>query len=229
MIRGKAFLPEKIIEVLQPYISESRVERLGDVVDGRTRSLVTVVEGISNYGNVSAVMRTAEALGFFEVHVITGAQPYKHSRRTSQGAEKWLDVQVWEKPEDCIEALRKRGFRVAVTDAGPDSVPLSALDFTRPTAIILGNEVDGVSATVRERADVVCRIDMNGFVESYNISVAAALILYHGYQNRIEVLGRNGDLSSDEHRVLTAQYYLRAIQHAEEILLEEHRRSLRDT
>lgn len=225
MIGSKPFAPEKIVELLRPYISMERASRLRDVVDRRTRSVVTVVEGVANYGNVSAVMRTAEALGFFEVHVIAGDQPYKQSRRTSQGAEKWLDLNVWERSLDCITSLRRRGYGIAVTDSGSDVLPLSRVDFARPTAIVFGNEVDGVSPELRASADVVCRIDMNGFVESYNISVAAALVLYQAYRDRLAKLGQNGDLSETERQILEARYYLRAIQHAEHILAESVRRS----
>jgi tRNA (guanosine-2'-O-)-methyltransferase len=225
MIRGMPFSPGKIVEVLGPYISDERAGRLREVVKSRTRSVVTVVEGIANYGNVSAVMRTAEGLGFFEIHIIADRQPYKHSRRTSQGAEKWMDVGLWDNSQACVGDLRKRGYHVAVTDSSPESMPLSEIDFTRPTAVVFGNEVDGVSTDVRKQADVVCRIDINGFVESYNISVAAALVLYHAYGQRLNRLGGNGDLSASEQTVLVAQYFLQAVQHAEQILLEDARRA----
>ncbi len=225
VIRGQAFLPSKICEFLEPYLSEERRDRVRTVVEGRTRSVVSVIEGITNYGNVSAVMRTAEGLGFFEVHVVTGDQPYRHSRRTSQGAEKWLDVRQWDGTADCLKSLRGRGYRIVATDAGPDSIPATEVDFSGKTALVLGNESDGVSAAARQEADVICRVDMHGFVESYNISVAAALLLYHAYSVRVAPLGCNGDLSDHERCVLEATYYLRAIARSEEILLEEARRA----
>lgn len=225
MIRDRLFEPEKISDVLSQYLSEERAEKLRTVVDARTRSVATVVEGVSNYGNVSAVMRTAEALGFLEVHVVTGDQPYKHSRRTSQGAEKWLDIRVWDEPAACIADLRGRGYQIALTDAGSDSEPLSAVDFGRKTAVVLGNELEGVSPAMRAHADIVCRIDLKGFVESYNISVAAALILYHAYSARVRDLGKNGDLPTGEKAMLEAQYRLRAVQRAPEVVLEHVRRS----
>jgi tRNA (guanosine-2'-O-)-methyltransferase len=228
MIRGKPWAPEKIVELLTPFISDERAARIREVVDQRTRAVVTIVEGVANHGNVSAVMRTAEALGFFEVHVITGDQRYKHSRRTSQGAEKWLDLKSWEGGIECIGDLKKRGYRIAVTDSGPDAISICEVDFAKPTAIILGNELDGVSASLKDGADVTCRVDMNGFVESYNISVAAALALYQAYRHRVEKLGKNGDLSPSERRVLEARYYLRAVQNAEAIVLESSRRTALD-
>ena len=168
MIRGESFAPEKIVELLSPFISDDRAARINEVVDQRSRAIVTVVEGVVNYGNASAVMRTAEALGFFEFHVIAGDQPYKQSRRTSQGAEKWLDLRVWNNTAGCIRALKDRGYRIAVTESGPDAVSVSELDFTQSTAIVFGNEVEGVSKELRESADVICRVDMQGFVESFN-------------------------------------------------------------
>ncbi|MDX1741901.1 MAG: RNA methyltransferase, partial [Rhodothermales bacterium] len=228
VIRGESFAPEKIVELLSPFISDDRAARIHEVVGQRSRSIVTVVEGVVNYGNASAVMRTAEALGFFEFHVIAGDQPYKQSRRTSQGAEKWLDLRVWDDTAGCIRALKDRGYRIAVTESGPDAVSVSELDFTQATAIVFGNEVEGVSKELRESADVTCRVDMQGFVESFNISVAAALVLYQAFQDRTGRLGRNGDLSSPERRSLEAHYLIRAVQNAEAIVLESHRRTAAD-
>ena len=97
--------------------------------------------------------------------------------RCSAGAEKWLDLQVHQSTEDCIAALRARGFRVAVARAGPGAVPASDVDWTVPTAFIMGNEARGVSEAAQAAADFGVCIPMVGFAESLNVSVAAALLM----------------------------------------------------
>ncbi|MDA0378951.1 MAG: hypothetical protein O2899_05620 [Bacteroidetes bacterium] len=88
--------PQTVIEALSPHLSEERCRRIERVLDGRTFDIACVVEGVANSGNVSAVMRTAEAFGFQPFHIVRGEAPLKYSRRTTKGAQKWLDVTRWE-------------------------------------------------------------------------------------------------------------------------------------
>lgn len=210
--------PGEVIDILGPVLSEERRTRIENVIQGRTRTVATVVEGVVNTGNVSAVMRTAEALGFQSFHVISGDNPFKHSVRTTQGAQKWLDVYRWSDAVSCVNALKSDGYEIIVTHLGPDSEPLDALDFTRKTALIFGNELSGVSEEIVGLADRSVIIPSTGFVRSFNISVAAAIALHHAFRARETQLGQSGDLTNEEKERLTAEFYMRAVAHAEAIL-----------
>lgn len=225
LVRGLPVAPAKVIEILQPYLTSDRTDRIISVVQSRTKTVIPVVEGAANTGNVGAVMRTAEGLGFDEFHVIATDQKYKRSGRSSRGAAKWLDVRTWKAVPECVHHLRRRGYRILATTVAPGSSRLDEVDFTRKTALILGNEAEGVSEAVLSMADGAVRADLTGFVESYNISVAAAIVLHHAYRQRVNRLGSNGDLKSQEARLLTAEYYLRAVQNGDRIVTEELRRS----
>lgn len=203
---------------LAPFLSAERRERIEAVLDERTYAVATVVEGLANSGNVSAVMRTAEALGFQRFDVVTGAAPYKHSRRTTQGAQKWLDVHVWETPRDCVLALREAGYRIVVTHLDDTALPVERFDFTRKTALVLGNELNGISPAMLELSDARCVVPMAGFAQSFNISVAAALVLYQARRDRIARLGRSGDLTPTERERLQADFTVRALRNARAIL-----------
>ena len=113
MRAGLMRTPEQIIEVLDAHLTDARTERIEAALDGRTRNLVVVVEGMVDTGNIAAVMRTSDGFGVQEVHTIDTAGSYKHSKRTSQGAEKWLDRFRWRSVDDCVAALRRSGRRVA--------------------------------------------------------------------------------------------------------------------
>ncbi len=213
---------EDVLAYLDPMVSEARQRRIAEVVAQRTYTVVPVVEGLYDSGNVSAVMRTAEGLGFQGFNVIESGDEFQESSRVTQGADKWLDVERWPSAAACVGALKARGYRIAVTHLEA-AVPLAELNFTEPTALVFGNEAEGISEEMLVLADVRCVIPMVGFVQSFNISVAAALALAHAYQDRMQRQGVHGDLSAEERRVLTASFFVRSVQYAEMILERKHR------
>ena len=222
-IDGHRVAPDQVIEILAPVLTDDRRDRIDTVISGRTYQVCTVVEGLANVGNVSAVMRTAEGLGFQPFHVISGEARLKYSKRTTQGAHKWLDVWSWDDPASCCEHLRRTGYRIVVTHLDHAAVPVDEIDFTRPVAVVLGNELNGVTETMLSEADATCVIPSPGFVQSYNISVAAAMTLYRAYAQRVERLGASGDLSEEDRLRLRADFYMRSVRNAEGVL----RRALR--
>ena len=215
-VGGRRLAPAEVIQQLRAHLTARRRGRIAEVVAGRTKRLVPVVEGLVNTGNVSAVMRSAEALGCQALHVVRGEgeQRFKRSKRTSQGAQKWLDLVRWDGAEACAAYFRERGVQVVATALAPGAVPLSEIDFSRPTALVFGNEEGGVSRAMREAADAACVIPLPGFTESFNVSVAAAVALYRARWAQ----GFAGDLSEAERERLTARFYLRSVTGAEQIL-----------
>ena len=221
-IGGHRYAAAEIIEGLTPYLTPERREKIDRVVAARTYSIVPVLEGLYDRGNVSAVLRSAEALGYQAVHLVELSEKFKKANRVTQGAEKWLDIRSWERTADCLEHLRARGYRILAAHV-EDAQPITEISFAEPTALFFGNEREGLTAEVLEEADAHVVVPMAGFTQSYNISVAAALALYHIYRDRTERLGAHGDLSEDERRCLTASYYLRCVDYAENVLLKAFR------
>jgi tRNA (guanosine-2'-O-)-methyltransferase len=217
-VRGHSFGAQEILRVLRPYISDVRAARIDEVLRARTRSIVPVVEGAANLGNIGAVMRTAEAFGLLDFHVILSEAHYKRSSRTTQGADKWIDVFSWSTSDECVDYLRRHGYRLLATGMGKSVRAIDEVDFTKPTAIVFGNEVGGLSSVMREAADEECSIPMLGFVESLNISVAAAICLEKARTARFGGPRGPGDLSDVESERLRAAYYLRSVRHAESLL-----------
>lgn len=214
--------PGLIIDSLGEFISERRKARIEEVIANRTYSVVPVVEGAINRGNVSAIVRSAEAFGFQSVHVVSGEEPFKNSARTSQGAEKWLDIYDWQSAEACIDNLKARGYFVAVTALSDDAVPVDELLFRKKVAMVFGNEAAGVSDYMIDASDAVVKIPMNGFVDSFNISVAAALCMYQAHNARVKYFGRSGDLTKDQLELLRAKFYYLSVQNAAKILERQH-------
>ncbi len=216
-IGGRAFTAQAITEALSRYISDSRRARIEKVVGGRSFSIVPVLDGLYDRGNVSAVLRTAEALGFQAVHIVESSGRFKEANRVTQGAEKWLDIRIWPDSPSCVADLREKGYRIVATSL-EEATPIEQVDFSTPAAIFFGNEREGVSPEVLEQADARIVVPMPGFSRSFNISVAAALSLYHIYSERQRLLGGHADLTESERAALTASFYLRSVESSAKIL-----------
>lgn len=202
----------EVAQMLGPFISEPRRAKIEAVLRERTCTVATVCEGIYDKGNVSAVMRSAESMGFQQMHVIHTQKRFKVANRVSMGSDKWLDIANWRQTEACVERLKAQGYRIVATHLDETAVPIDELDFTQPTALVFGNEHAGISEEMIALSDVRCIIPMRGFAQSFNISVAAAVSLYHVAQDRIRRQGYHGDLSEEELERLRASYYMRALQ-----------------
>lgn len=228
-IGGHTVLAKDVVEILRPFIRAERRQTIETVLKQRTFNLATVCENIYDIGNVFAVMRSAESLGAAPLHVIHGEEQKRQTNRISMGSDKWLDITDWDDPIQCINHLKASGYQIVATHLDETAVPLAEIDFTFPTALVFGNERDGVSRQMLEHCDARCAIPMSGFAQSFNISVAAALGLYHARHQRMERLGKHGDLSEDELIRLRASYYIRALKTPERLIMAHaHRHGLKD-
>jgi len=210
--------PDNVITLLGPRISESRRASIDDVLTGRTDNLTVVVEGMVDLGNVSAVMRSADGFGVQSFHAIDTADVYKRSRRTTRGTDKWLDRYRWDDPESCFAHLRDAGYNIVITEP-EDGTPLYETDLSDRVALVFGNELDGVSDVARRFADVTVTIPMLGFGESFNISVAASVILSEAVRQRTERFGTSGDLGDETMQRIRAVWYMKSVREAR-LLLE---------
>ncbi|MBA0685772.1 hypothetical protein Goari_013419 [Gossypium aridum] len=126
----------EVIEAVAPALMEERKERLKRVVRNRSYSVCLVVEGLCDFGNVSATFRSADALGLQSVHVLVQDEiqsinccpniiclsRYRENRHVSMGAEKWLDIELWNSPKECFKVLKSCGYRIATTHVGMDAM-----------------------------------------------------------------------------------------------------------
>nr|XP_043616586.1 tRNA (guanosine(18)-2'-O)-methyltransferase [Erigeron canadensis] len=209
---GDTYLSSReVLDAVDDSLMNLRKERFKNVVDNRTYSVCLVVEGLSDAGNVSAVFRSADALGFQSVHVVSdnSSKRYREHRHVSMGAEKWLDIELWDSVEKCFEVLKSRGYRIATTHLGMETVSVYDMDWSSPTAIVVGNEGSGISEKALKMSDLHCSIPMKGMVDSFNVSVASGILMHHAVCDRTSRLGCHGDLTSEEKQILLAEFSLR--------------------
>ncbi len=194
------------------FLIPERKARIDEVVANRTRTLTVVMEAFCDPQNVNAVLRTCEAFGVQDVHVVEGVmKPWDRNRKVSQNADKWLDVRRWQGTRACLEHLKAEGFAVYATHLGPGSRDLSELSFAGKVALVFGNEHRGVSEEALELADARYAIPMHGFVQSLNVSVAAAISIARAVDRRVEERGRHGDLGEAEAAALRERFYVLAV------------------
>ncbi len=197
---------------LAGFLAPERRARIDEVVANRTRTLTVVLEAFCDPQNVNAVLRTCEAFGVQEVHVVEGPmKPYDRNKKISQNADKWLEVRRWRSTAECLSHLVARGFSVYATQLGDGAAPLHTLSFARPVALVFGNESRGVSDEALWLAQARFAIPMRGFVQSLNVSVAAAVSLFRAVERREAERGRHGDLSPEEAQALRERFYLLAV------------------
>jgi tRNA (guanosine-2'-O-)-methyltransferase len=167
-------------------MTPEREEKLLSVLNKRQNDITIVLENVFDPHNISAVMRTCDAVGVQEIYVLNTkiARHKKWGAKSSSSAVKWLTVYQFENNEECFAALRKKYPKILTTHLSADAVSLHSIKFTDPLALVFGNEHSGVSDEVRDMADGNFLIPQVGIIRSLNISVACAVTLYEAFRQK---------------------------------------------
>jgi tRNA (guanosine-2'-O-)-methyltransferase len=158
-------------------VTPERIARLREVLDRRQPDLTVVTDFVHKQRNLSALVRIADAVGIGEVHAVVDKRYYKAFRGTAMGSHQWVRVRRHEQLEAALDPLKQGGFQVVAAHTGTNTVDFREVDYTRPTALLMGAEKHGLSVAGMALADHCVAIDMVGMVESLNVSVAAGIIL----------------------------------------------------
>ena len=201
-----------VIEVLEPLTREQRRERIVAVAERRLKSVTVVLDAPHDPHNGAAVMRSCDAFGIQQLHVVPGDEPFQVSHAVAKGTERWVDVIVHESPERAARALRQGGFELIATHPSGTLTP-SDLGSIERLALVLGNEHAGIRPALTSAATGTVRIPMRGFVESLNVSVSAAILLWAATDGR-----PSGDLTPEEKQDFYAIGLLQSVPRARDIL-----------
>lgn len=151
----------------------------------RQTDLTVVMENVRKPHNLAAVARTLEAVGGLEIHAITELTSIRLTQMSASGTKKWIKVNKHATTEQALTHLKHQGFQLVATSLGENSKDYREIDYTRPTAILVGEELEGISEQAIQMADENISIPMIGMVQSLNVSVASALVLYQAYHQRM--------------------------------------------
>lgn len=165
-------------------MTPERYHRICQVLARRQPDLTVITDEVHKGRNLSAITRTCDAVGVDRIHCAMPESGYQTFSGTSASAEKWVEVNHYSLVSEPVEQLQARGFQIVAANLGPTTVDFRAVDYTRPTALLLGAEVKGVSEFSATAADINISVPMVGMVESFNVSVACAIILMEAQRQR---------------------------------------------
>jgi tRNA (guanosine-2'-O-)-methyltransferase len=183
----KSFMPSvrtELLEYLSAVVTPDRLSLYNKIIESRTNYITVVLEDIFQAQNASAVLRTCDCLGIQNVHVIEKRNQFQVDTEVSMGSSKWITLNGCHKKKnnsmETIQNLKKNGYRIVATSPHSKDVELPDFDISKgKIALVFGSELPGISETIAREADEFLKIPMFGFTESFNISVSAAIILYH--------------------------------------------------
>jgi len=162
-----------------------RIAKVDRVLSLRQPDLRVVLEGVTIAHNASAVIRTCDAAGVLHLDLISpNPELVRFNKAITTRADKWLEISVHGTAAECFGPLKRAGYTVVATHLQKESVPYTEIDYTRPMALVFGSEAEGISKDSLAFADKVVRIPMLGMVQSLNLSVSVAVILYEALRQR---------------------------------------------
>ena len=161
-----------------------RYERLKSVLNKRMSNLTVLIENVEKPHNLSAIIRSCDAVGVLEAHAIFNKEKYLTFNSTAQGSQKWVQINQYKDTTEAIKILKDKGFNLYGTNLNPKSIDYRECNFNGPTAFVLGAEKWGISEEASSLMDVHIHIPMRGMVESLNVSVAASTLLFEAIRQR---------------------------------------------
>jgi len=212
---------EACLDILNPILTEERKERFEEILNQRTKYITMVLEDVYQSRNTSAVMRSADGFGIQDIHMIETYNRWAKNLSVSKGSSNWLTVHRYldsENPhEACLSKLRSSGYRIVATSPHEGGYTPDTLPIDKPMAIIMGTEFSGVSHKLLSQVDDYVAIPMSGFSESFNISVASA-ILMNRLTQRVKQSENWVGLTEEEKQYLRLQWAYRTVRDSGAIL-----------
>lgn len=207
---------KELLAYMDSFMEEPRRERLNSVLDNRTTHFCVAMEDLFYERNSGAIIRTADGYGIQNVHVIEPKESFKSkvTNIISKGAEKWVTKtqhdDISHGAKMCIDELRSQGYQIVATSPHKDGHTIHDFDISKKSAFFLGAEKTGISDVVMEEADDYISMPIYGFTESYNVSVANAILL-HELVNRLRNSEVDWKLSSEEREALLLDWTMKSV------------------
>lgn len=180
-------------------MSAKRYLKVKKCIEQRQPGLTVVMEYVHKAHNLAAIARTCDAVGIGEIYATTDSDEITLTQNASSGSDRWLDVKCYKNIDQILAELRKKKFQILTAHFDNNAIDFRKIDYTVPTAIVVGQELEGLSQYVVDKADHSIIIPMYGMVQSLNVSVATAIILYEAQRQREEAGFYKKIQLTDEH------------------------------
>lgn len=201
----------ELLAYLLPFISEKRAQLFKEIIDKRTRHFAIALEDIFQPHNANAVIRSADCFGIQDIYTIETINSFEPSRGVSKGAIKWTDRIKFIDFETAFATIKDKGYQIVATTPHESDCALEDFDISKKSMFFFGAEKKGISEYTKKHADVFLKIPMQGFTESLNISVSAAIImqqLTHQLRQREDIAWQ---LTQDEKEALFLDWTKKSI------------------
>ncbi len=165
-------------------MTPERFHKLKSVLHRRQPDLTVLAADVHKPHNISAILRTCDAVGIHRIHAVSPGGELRRHHMAAGGSGAWVGVEHHEDLDAAIASLRQRGWKLLAAHPNRDAKDFRTIDYTQKTGIVLGSELDGLPDAAVEGADEIIALPIEGMVESLNVSVAAAVILYEAQRQR---------------------------------------------
>ncbi len=165
-------------------MTKERFQKIVAMLQRRQPDLTVIMEGVHKPHNLAAIARSCDAVGVSDIHAITPKKELGIKKGVAMGSNRWLDMHLHPTTEELALSLKKEGYQIIAADFNDRAQDYRRVDYTRPTALVVGQELFGVSETTLALADQSIYIPMKGMVQSLNVSVATAIVLYEAHNQR---------------------------------------------
>jgi tRNA (guanosine-2'-O-)-methyltransferase len=188
-------------------MKENRVARITQLLNNRQPDLTVFMDQVHKPHNLAAIVRTCDAVGIGHVHAVRAEGGIKRCRGTTMGSDRWVKTHRYDTFAQGMDVIRSQGMQVLAAHFSDKAVDFRAIDYTKPTCVLVGAEKEGVSEEAAAAADHHVLIPMLGMVQSLNVSVATAVILYEAQRQR-QAAGMYGirQIPDDEFERLTFEW-----------------------
>ncbi len=167
-------------------VTPKRRARIEWVLHRRQPDLTVIMEDVNKAHNLAAIARSCDAVGVGEIYAVATSPKVSLTHRVAAGCSRWVEVHRFSHLREVVDHLKGRGFQLLAAHLSDQAVDFREIDYTKPTAVLVGAEQFGVSEMGQELADRHIKIPMMGMVESLNVSVATALILFEAQRQRLK-------------------------------------------
>ena len=210
-------MDKQLFEYLQAYLTDHRRTLFDEVLSKRTRHFTVVCGDVFQLYNTSAVIRSCDAFGIQDLHVVEEKFGKRIDKEIALGAQKWVNIKRYDTSRSCIDSLRKENYQIIATSPHNDSQLLNDFDITKKSAFFFGTEKEGLSAAILKEADGFLKIPMYGFTESLNISVSAAIIL-QSVVTKLKQTNIDWQLSKKEKQEILLDWTKKTIKSVDDII-----------
>ena len=168
-------------------MTPERFQKIKDILIKRQPDLTVVVDNIHKPHNLAAIIRSCDAVGVSDIYGISSnEQKVSVNLKSASGSNHWVNLHIHHSIPNVISELKQSGFSIYAANDSTKAIDYRKVDYTKPSVIVLGAELDGISPETLDAVDEVIKIPMQGMVESLNVSVANAVILFEAQRQRLQ-------------------------------------------